>query len=67
MGYDPTDQFDFSLRSANVILREVMDAVHLPENCLLAYDVTREITKGQPIRLALLRISNWAETTILID
>ena len=46
MGYDPTDQFDFSLRSANVILREVMDAVHLPENCLLAYDVTREITNG---------------------
>ena len=46
MGYDPTDQFDFSLRSANVILREVMDAVHLPENCLLAYDVTKEITNG---------------------
>ena len=23
-----------------------MDAVHLPENCLLAHDVTREITNG---------------------
>jgi radical SAM superfamily enzyme YgiQ (UPF0313 family) len=46
MGYDPTEGFDFSLRSANVILREIMDAVHLPQNCLIAYEVTKEIANS---------------------
>ena len=38
--------FDFTLRSSNRILREIMDNVFRPENSFKAYEITSEIVSG---------------------